>query len=155
VSGVGLQFSLDHFAEVQRRVSAVIDMDKRQLMDRLGAEAVTQIQRRIADEKTSPDGVAWPAWSDAYAATRHAGHSLLQSENHLLQSMTHVVEMTGKDVDVGTNLIYAAIQNFGGAEVGKPGLPAREYMGFSQENRMDLAAVASDWLDQHLQGRVQ
>jgi len=154
VSGVGLQFSLDHLADVQRHVSAVIDMDKRELMDSLGAEAVTQIQRRIQDEKTTPQGVAWPAWSESYAATRHAGHSLLQSENHLLQSMTHVVEMTGKDVDVGTNLIYAAIQNFGGAGVGKPGLPAREYLGLSQENRMDLAAVASDWLDQHLQGRA-
>jgi len=154
VSGVGLQWSLDHFADVQRRVSAVIDMDKRELMDSLGAEAVTQIQRRISDEKTSPDGVAWPSWSEAYAATRHAGHSLLQSENHLLQSMTHLVELTGKDVDVGSNLVYAAIQNFGGAEVGKPGLPAREFLGLSEENRMDLAMVASDWLDQHLQGRA-
>jgi phage virion morphogenesis protein len=155
VSGVGLHWSLDHLADVQRRVSAVIDMDKRELMDSLGAEAVTQIQRRIQDEKTTPQGVAWPAWSERYAATRHAGHSLLQSENHLLQSMTHVVEMTGKDVDVGSNLIYAAIQNFGGAEVGKPQLPAREFLGLSEENRMDLAMVASDWLDQHLQGRLQ
>jgi phage gpG-like protein len=154
VSGVGLQFSLDGFAEVQRRVNAVINMDKRQLMDSLGAEAVTQIQRRITDEKTSPEGAAWPKWSDAYAATRHVGQSLLVSEHHLLQSMTHLVELTGKDVDVGSNLVYAAIQNFGGAEVGKPQLPAREFLGLSEENRTDLAMVASDWLDQHLQGRA-
>lgn len=155
MSGVGLQWTMVDLPALQRRVDAMAHMDTRALMESIGAEVATQTQRRIVSEKTSPDGVAWPEWSDAYKATRHANQSKLQSEDHLLQSITHMVELTGKDVDVGSNLVYARIQNFGGAGVGKPGLPAREYLGLSAENRMDVHMVASDWLDQHIAGRLQ
>lgn len=154
MSGVGLQWSLPDLAQAQRRVDAVMHMSTRELMDSIGAEVESQTRRRISDEKTSPAGVPWPQWSDAYAATRHSGQSLLQAEGHLLDSITHVVELTGKDVDIGSNLVYARIQNDGGAEVGKPELPAREYVGLSSENRLDVAHVASDWLDHHLQGNA-
>ncbi|MFB1078141.1 phage virion morphogenesis protein, partial [Photobacterium damselae] len=40
---------------------------KPQLLDALGAVVESQTRRRIADEKESPDGQAWPDWSQAYA----------------------------------------------------------------------------------------
>jgi phage virion morphogenesis protein len=150
MSGVGMQWQLVDFAELQRRVDAISDMDTRHLMDSIGAEVTTQTQRRISDEKTSPDGVAWPKWSDAYAKTREGGQSLLLNEGDLVRSITHVVELGGREVDVGSNLVYAKIQNFGGAKVGKPNLPAREWLGLSNENKRDVQMVSSDFLDHHL-----
>ena len=155
MSGVGIQWAIADFEALQRRIDAMAHLDTRELMDSIGTEVATQTKRRISDEKTSPSGEAWAAWSDRYAATRGDGQSLLQSENHLLDSITHLVELAGKEVDVGSNMVYAAIQNFGGAEVGKPELPAREYVGLSAENRMDVMMVASDWLDRHLARTLQ
>lgn len=149
MSGVGLVLDFVDMAALQLRIDAMQHLDTRGLMDLVGTEVVTQTQRRIHDEKTSPRGEAWAPWSDRYAKTRTAGQSLLESEGHLVSSMTHVVELQGKSVDIGSNLIYAAMQNFGGAKIGKPGFPAREYLGMSEANRLDVAQVASAWLDKH------
>lgn len=155
MSGVGIQWQMVDLLALQLRIDAIAHMDTRGMMDAIGAEVATQTKRRIGEEKTSPDGQAWPQWSERYAATRHAGQSLLQSEGHLLDSITHVVELGGKDVDIGSNLVYARIHQFGGAKVGKPGLPARPYLGISAENRQDIHSVASHWLDAHLQATLQ
>lgn len=150
MSGVGIQWTMADLAALQLRIDALAHMDTRQMMDAIGHEVETQTKRRIAEEKTSPDGQAWAAWSDRYAATRHAGQSLLEAEGHLLESQTHVVELGGKDVDIGSNLIYARMQNDGGAKIGKPWMKARQFLGVSAENRMDILSVASHWLDAHL-----
>ena len=152
MSGVGLQYQFVDMAELQLRIDRMANLDMRGLMDTIGAEVASQTQRRIRDEKTTPKGEAWAPWSERYAKTRTAGQSLLENEGHLLQSITHVVELGGKEVDVGSNLIYARIQNDGGAKVGRPGLPAREYLGLSVSNRMDIVQVTSSWLDHHLIG---
>lgn len=149
MSGVGFEWNLQGEMALQLHINRMIHLDKRGLLDVVGTEVESQFRRRIADEKTSPDGTPWQAWSDAYARTRHAGQSLLQSEGHLLDSMTHVVMLDGSSVDVGSNMIYAAIQNFGGAKVGKPGLPARPFAGLSDENKQDVRSTAVDWLDTH------
>lgn len=154
MSGVGFQWNLQGEAAMQLHIDRMIHLDKRGLLDAIGTEVESQFRHRIADEKTAPDGTPWQAWSARYAATRHAGQSLLQSEGHLLDSMTHVVMLDGSSVDVGSNLIYAAIQNFGGAKVGKPGLPAREFAGLSIENKQDLRSVSVDWLSQHWIGAL-
>lgn len=114
---------------------------REQLLEVLGAEVESQTRRRLAEEKTGPDGKAWPAWSDAYAATRHGGHSLLEDEGHLRDSIQFLVHPD--EVEIGTNLVYGAIHQWGGAGVGKPGLPERPYLGVSDENAADLEAVLS------------
>lgn len=153
MSGVGLQWGFEYEATLQQHVDRMLHLDKRGLLDAVGAEVESQVRRRIASEKTGPDGKPWAAWSPRYAKTRHGGQSLLQSEGHLLDSITYVVGIDGSFVDVGSNLVYAAIQNFGGAKVGKPNLPARPYLGFSTENTTDLRSVIAKWLESHwLQG---
>lgn len=152
MSGVGLQWGFEYEATLQRHIDRMLQLDKRGLLDAVGAEVESQTRRRIASEKTGPDGKPWAAWSAAYAKTRHGGQSLLQSEGHLLDSITYVVAIDGSSVDVGSNMVYAAIQNFGGAKVGKPGLPARPFLGFSDDNRSDLRGVINKWLEQNWLG---
>ena len=149
MSGVGLEWNLQGEAVLQQHINRMMHLDKRGLLDVVGTKVESQFRHRIEYEKTAPDGTPWQAWSDAYARTRHAGQSLLESELHLLDGMTHVVMLDGSLVEVGSNMIYAAMQNFGGAEVGKPGLPARELAGLSTENKQDIRSVSVDWLDTH------
>ena len=113
----------------------------------VGAEAETQTHRRLRDEKSDPDGNAWESWSDDYALTRHGGNSLLMGEGDLDDSIQFIVGI--EQVEIGSNLPYAAIHNFGGEEVGI-NIPARQYLGFSDENEMDLLAVVDDFLADEL-----
>ena len=152
MSGVGLHFDVRGLSSVQSRLDGMLHGSKHGLMDSIGAEVVSQTVHRIRFEKATPQGEAWAPWSDRYAKTRTAGQSLLESEGHLVQSMTHVVLLDGEGVDVGSNLIYARMLNDGGEEIGKPGFPARQYLGFSQSNKQDIAQVAADWLDAQWSG---
>lgn len=150
MSGVGLQWQMPDLPALQARLARLQHMDMRELLDGIGHEVETQTKRRITEEKTAPDGKAWPAWSPRYAATRHAGNSLLVDEGHLRDSITHNVASGGRTVDIGSNLVYARIHQFGGEGAGKPALPARPYLGLSAANRQDVHAVASHWLDSFL-----
>lgn len=53
--------------------------------------------------------------------------------------------VTGDEAEVGTNVVYGAIHQFGGEEVG---LPARPYLGSSAEDEADLDAIIDDWASQ-------
>jgi phage virion morphogenesis protein len=114
--------------------------------------AESQTRRRISEEQQSPDGEPWQAWSANYAATRHGGQSLLQGEGDLVDSITSEIE--GDEALIGSNLIYAAIHQHGGTPdmaPGPAGIPAREYLGFSQDNLDEIETVADRWLDKHLE----
>jgi phage virion morphogenesis protein len=111
-----------------------------ELLDALGMLIVGQTQRRIHKEKTAPDGTDWQEWSERYAKTRHANHSLLENEGYLVQGMQHVV--SGDEVHVGTNMIYGATQQFGRGPI-----PARPYLGLSAENTDEVVQVCEEFLD--------
>ena len=53
-------------------------------------------------------------------------------------------------VETGSNLVYAALHQFGGEEVGIP-VEAREHLGISLENERELDAVLDDWAGQMLE----
>jgi len=117
-----------------------------ELLDGVGALVASQTQERIASEKRGADGVAWPAWSERTAARRHAGQSLLVREGHLRDSIHHVV--AGNEVRVGSDMIYAAIHQFGG-RAGRGHaveIPARPYLGLSDDNRDEVRAVVEAFI---------
>ena len=57
--------------------------------------------------------------------------------------------MRGDEVEVGTNVEYAAIHQFGGDEVGI-NIPARPYLGLSPDNEADLLSVVEDFIEEAL-----
>ena len=133
-------------ARIQRLAGSMSDMQP--LMQSLAAELESQSRRRISSEKAAPDGTAWPAWADAYAATRHGGQSLLEAHGGLLDSI--VSEATADSAEAGSNLIYAALHQAGGTPDMAPGpaaVPAREWLGISPENELELQAVIDLWVD--------
>lgn len=149
---IGLDVNLhdiDRLNALMDRVQT-FDNHRHELLEMIGATVESQTRRRIEEEQTAPDGSPWPAWSSGYAATRHGNQSLLQSEGHLIDSLHYVVGVD--DVRIETNLIYAAIHQFGGTIKPKNGrylvfplgeqtifakevdIPARPFMGLSEDN---------------------
>jgi len=111
------------------------------LMRSVAALMRSQTQERIDTEKRAPDGTPWPQWSERYARTRKSHHSLLESSGDLLAS---IAEDSGSDwAEVGSNLVYAAAQDQGFED---NNLPAREFLGLSDENKREIHAEISDWL---------
>lgn len=131
----------------------------RDLMDALGALGAEQTKQRIATEKTSPDGAAWPASRN--------NPDTLHLEGHLLGSISHTASET--ETRWGSNLVYAAIHQTGGTIRPKNGkslvfragnqlifarevnIPPRPYLGLSDENKSEITEAIGDWLEGVLQ----
>lgn len=140
----GVAFSVD--AAALRAAIARFEglrLDDADLLDRVGAVTEGAARRRIDEDKAAPDGTPWAPWSERTAARRRGGQSLLQREGDLLDSLGF--ETRGAAVETGSPLVYAAIQQFGGAEVGRPTHPARPYLGLSADDEQDLADVLERW----------
>lgn len=151
----GIRFDLRELNQVNRRLGELRRLDKHSLMEAVGFTVENQVRDRIRNDKTTPEGEPWPAWSPNYAKTRNEGQSLLEGHGDLLQSMTYEVDGDGTAVEIGSPLVYAAIQNFGGKSdmaPGPAGIPAREYLGLSEDNKSELESVVTHWLDEQIHG---
>jgi len=175
--GVDVQVRGEELARYQRLLDTLGRNDyKAELLDTIGAVAESQTRRRIADEKTSPDGTPWTPWSAAYEKTRHGNQSLLQSEGGLLDSIEYQVER-GK-VRIGSALAYAGVhqdgfdgavqvpahvrritQAFGkalkypvyqsvGSFTRQMAIQPREFLGLSRTNQTELLSVIGDFWQQ-------
>ena len=144
MAGVSIEVESAGLRRLEERLALIADAGaQRSLLESVAAEIETQTHRRIRAGGPAPDGDPWPEWSDAYALTRHGGQGLLFGEGDLDDSIQALVG--AGEAEVGTNLVYGAIQQFGGAEVGRPGLKARPYLGLSAEDEADLDAIIDDW----------
>lgn len=84
----------------------------RGMYENIGVALVTSTQRRF-ETSTSPAGAAWPPSIRAIAG---GGKTLVDSAR-LMQSIAFVA--TDANVEIGTNVLYAAIHQFGG-EIKQP-----------------------------------
>ncbi len=150
MAGASIQIDSSALARIQKSMARLTsNQNLSELLDGIGAEIETQTRRRIEEERESPAGEPWAEWSEKYRTTRKDNQEKLFNEGNLADSIQFVVEEN--EVHVGTNLIYGAIHQFGGEDVEKPELPARPYLGLSEENLDDLIAVVDDWVDEQLQ----
>lgn len=131
----------------------------RELYDQVGASLVVSTQMRFEREQ-DPDGNPWPA---SLRALTTGGRTLTDSAR-LVQSITHNPNDAG--VEIGTNVIYAAIHQQGGvirAKTSKglrfrgPGnggwitkqevtIPQRAFLGVDDEDEDEIGALAGTWL---------
>ncbi len=134
---------------LNKRISALADIDTNTLLAGIGAEVTDQTYQRIRRGKTAPDGSAWPEWSDDYAKTRGSQHSLLvgkEGSNSLYASIVWELQSDG-EVWVGSDKKYAAAQNEGYPE---NNLPARQFLGLSDDDISDVQAMLDDFIDNHI-----
>ncbi|MCW9041740.1 MAG: phage virion morphogenesis protein [Pseudopelagicola sp.] len=133
--------------EAIRRLSRLEGFAMAELADGAGAILESSTRDRF-DTKLAPDGTPWEPWSEAYDETREDWHSLLVEEGGLRDSIASY--SSGTEVEVGSNLIYAAHQHFGGDETGS-GIPARPFLGISDQDESDLRELVTGRLEDLLQ----
>lgn len=139
--GVGIKVEISD-SSLRARLARMATPRLTKVLDAIGQLVENQTKRRIQTEKESSEGKAWEDWSTGYAATRHGNHSLLQNLGHLQQSITHNV-IAGVDVEVGTNVIYSAVHQFG---YPPKNIPARPYLGVSKENEREIEKTVAAYL---------
>ncbi len=129
----------------------------RGMFERIGASLVTSTQRRF-EQGEGPDGSPWPP---SIRALVEGGKTLIDSAR-LMSSITHRASDAG--VEVGTNVLYAAVQQFGATITAKSAkalrfkvagrwatkqqvtIPPRPFIGLDQDDEREIVAIAQDWL---------
>lgn len=148
----GVQMTVQH-TELDRAAARLDRLGRADLrfemLDIVTAVAEGDVRERF-DTKVDPDGQPWVAWSKRYAATRSGRHSLLVERGGLRDSIASFVNAAGTHVAVGSNLVYAAVHQFSGADVpdGNParGIPARAFLGLSNQAGRDIEDAIGDFL---------
>lgn len=116
------------------------------VFDEIGSMLLASTEQRFEDE-TGPDGKAWEPHSPATVLQRGAGAPILRDQGHLYQSLTY--HASRLQAEVGTNRAYARIHQLGG-EAGRGRqvtIPARPYLGISDEDRTEIGAILNDHLE--------
>lgn len=157
----GTSFSMD-----LGRLFAVVDGGLRnmggtgELASSIGESLVSSTLERFEESK-DPDGNAWTpsarAWGEGLKGKARRGLGLkgrggrgfgktLVNKGLLRGSITY--EATPQRVVVGTNVVYAAIHQFGGmaGRGRKVRIPARPYVGISEEDVLECRSMMTDFL---------
>ena len=104
-----------------------------EFMDALAGLVESQTKRRIADEKTTPDGIPWKDWSKDYEKTRTKGvHSLLVDSGQLRDTIAGEAA-SDREFRVFTSMVYDGTQN-----------EEREFLGLSRDNARELETLTLD-----------
>ena len=114
------------------------------IMDRIGRHLVASTLRRFETER-APDGSPWLKSARAIAE----GNRTLTDTGRLRRSIAHVVGDGGHTVEVGSNVVYAAIHQLGGrAGKGRQArIPARPYLGIDERDRDAIARIVTRALE--------
>lgn len=137
-------------------------MDTAPLMRRLGERIQAWTQDRFdANQQQAPDGTPWAKLNPKYAQNkpRHLQNRKLTLSGHLRKSIRWQL-LDSQSVLVGTNMKYAAIHQFGGTIRPKKGkalafggrfvqsvtIPARPYLGISEQDNKEIREIIKDWV---------
>lgn len=163
MSGIALNYQLNILA-ARKLFNRFQKADTAPLMDDIGQYLVNATLGRIDKEET-PDG---EKWEPSYRAEREGGKTL-QDSGRLRDSYTHNV-LSDVSVEIGSNLLYAAIHHEGGTITAKDGgnlkfkignqwvqkksveMPARPALGISTEDENEIHAITEDFLQELISG---
>ncbi|MCF8491361.1 MAG: phage virion morphogenesis protein [Rhodospirillum sp.] len=127
------------------RLEALANLDIANLLDEIGGGLVTSTGHRF-ETGVGPEGVQW---EPSLRAIEQNGQTLVD-RGHLRDSVTHAVN--SQSVAIGTNVVYAAIHQFGG-EAGRNHatvLPARPFLGISTDDNVEIGDIVADHLREGL-----
>ncbi|MFV1598663.1 MULTISPECIES: phage virion morphogenesis protein [unclassified Phaeobacter] len=146
--GVAATLTSSGLTEAIAKVRRLEGFRLAELADDAGAVLESSTRRRF-DTAVAPDGDRWAPWSESYDETRdHDVHSLLVDEGDLRDSIASYASES--EVQVGSNLVYAAHHQIGGDKIDS-GIPARPYLGVSNEDELDLYDLVTVTLEDLLQ----
>lgn len=119
--------------------------DMRNVFGDIGEELLNSTRRRFEVEQ-DPDGMAWQRLSERYRQRKDRNKDkVLQYRGHLFGTLDYQAE--SDHVAVGSPLIYAATHQFGDDD---RGIPARPFLGLSDDDRDQVVAILHDHLQRAL-----
>ncbi|MEJ0012794.1 MAG: phage virion morphogenesis protein [Bauldia sp.] len=159
MAGAGITIDVGGYERTLASLGALVGRVEhpRPMWDAIGGSLVVSTQRRF-EAGRAPDGSVWPPSIRALAEN---GKTLIDTAR-LMQSITH--NATDDGVEVGTNVLYAAIHQFGGVVRAKNApklrfrllgvwhsadqvtIPARPFLGLDQDDEGEIVAIAEDFV---------
>lgn len=133
--------------------AAALLEDMTPLMQDIGDLLLTSTKARFPLGE-APDGSRWPANSPVTLARKSDSRPLFGATGHLSQQI--FTEAGPNQVEVGSNLVQAAMMQFGGSRARFPHLwgdiPARPFLGISAEDEAGILEEIGAYLGQALSG---
>ena len=167
MAAASVSFDLKEVDSVKKLLAnaALDSADRGKLLQSIGVEMEAQTQERF-DTQKSPDGDSWKALAQKttayYASKGWAARSILVGEGSLRDSIASEVQGGAWSTLVGATMEYAAVHQFG-AEIKpksakalfvpgygllqKATIPARPYLGVSQDDAKAIEAAAAKFLE--------
>lgn len=156
---VGVSYQISGGSRALAVLTGIVEraQNPRGLYDNIGASLVASTNRRF-ETGTAPGGSKWPASIRA----RMSGGKTLLDTGRLAGSITH--NATDSRVEVGTNVIYAAVHQLGAVitpvkaaalrfKIGKAWIstkqvviPARPFLGVDDDDEREIILIGEDWL---------
>lgn len=152
MAGVGLEFSLVGDREVNQALVTL----KRQLGDadqalrQIGEKLIESTERRIFEEKATPWGEPWDELGKAQLAKKvrekKNPDKILVYSGDMAEELRYQVD--DDELRMGSNKVYAARMHYGDDQ----GTPAREWLGFSEDDLRMIRAVVMGHLNRAIGG---
>jgi phage virion morphogenesis protein len=153
----GITLTIDD-AAVRQHLGQLIRAltDPRPALREIGEDLVRTTQERFQPgQKRAPDGTPWAPNSPVTIARKGRNNPLYQ-RGHLQGSIRYQL-MDQDSLEVGTNRVYAAVQQFGqpkgasgrtrrGAPIPWGDIPARPFIGLSDQDADDAVRVLRSYL---------
>lgn len=162
MAGARVEVEFDNAAVLAAIRGALAELaDPRPLLLDIGEALVNSTRDRFSAQR-GPDGQAWQALSPRYLATKAPNPGkILQRRGDLVQKIFPQVQ--GTTLLVGTDRVYGAVHQFGalkgkfgktkrGAPIPWGDIPARPFLGISDDDASEIIAIARDHLQARLQG---
>ena len=133
--------------------------DPSPLLAELGAYGLRSTRARFKTQ-TAPDGTAWAALQPWYQKEKLRNKNLILTLNGYLRGQMTWQLVGDRTVEIGSNLPYAAVHQFGatikpraakvlmfrGHVAKSVTIPARPYLGLSDEDRSEIVGRTLEWL---------
>lgn len=148
MAGVQVTIEPEGLEEIQAALNLLAERGRRltPCLKDVGEHLLRSIDRRF-DEQISPE---WQPWADISDVTkerkqgRFGEGKILTDTGRLRRSISYDASHNG--LVVGTNTIYAAIHQLGGETgIGKT-MPARPFLGLSDQDKQDILEIVAEHL---------
>lgn len=142
-------------------LSGLVDAinDPSPLLAELGEYGLRSTRARFKTQ-TAPDGIAWAALQPWYQKEKRRNKNRILTLNGYLRGQMTWQLVGDRTVEIGSNLPYAAVHQFGatikpraakvlmfrGHVAKSVTIPARPYLGLSDEDRSEIVGRTLEWL---------
>ena len=140
--------------------------DPAPLLAELGEYLLGSTRARFSSQ-TAPDGEGWAQLQPWYLREKKRNKGRKLTLDGYLRGRLVSQVVGGRSVEVGSNLVYAAVHQFGatirpraakvlmfrGHAAKQVTVPARPYLGLSGEDRSEIVERTLEWLQRRMGGR--